>query len=489
VQTGWSYDPFGNRTAETQGAVSGETPTASMPTSSSATYTAASNQIATTTLGSGLTYDAAGDVTYDGTNDYLYDAEGRICAMKNSSSEITGYIYDASGIRVAKGSMASFSCNFASSNFTTGTSWVLGPGGEQVTEYSVSGGTSTWVHTNVFKGGLLASYHDTDTYFALTDWLGTKRAEITPDGKIASYRSLPYGNGLTSFGTAVDATEQHFTGKERDSESGNDYFGARYYASNMGRFMSPDPSQLYYADPTIPQSLNLYSYGRNNPLVNTDPTGLDCAKDNGDGTVTTNTGDCANENENAANHEYYINCDGCTGSATGASLDTPTGTLTLTGQDGSAITDQSGNSVAIQGFADPQGVTTSVMVSAKTYGIAMAGYGIPGGFFSYRPNTIGPIPHTPPPPPPSAFECAVTPTEAMAYHAAAMQIWRQQNGMNLAPSTPSDDDTGGAGGQSMMLNTSRGWRPFGSAGADAKFNAGAAAVDFGVAYLGCRNTK
>ncbi len=32
-----------------------------------------------------------------------------------------------------------------------------------------------------------------------------------------------------------------YTGKERDAESGLDYFGARYYGSNMGRFMSPDP--------------------------------------------------------------------------------------------------------------------------------------------------------------------------------------------------------------------------------------------------------
>ena len=67
-----------------------------------------------------------------------------------------------------------------------------------------------------------------------------------------------------------------FTGKERDAESGNDYFGARYYASTMGRFLSPDPSGLYYANPTNPQSLNLYTYGLNNPLVNTDPFGLDC---------------------------------------------------------------------------------------------------------------------------------------------------------------------------------------------------------------------
>ena len=68
-----------------------------------------------------------------------------------------------------------------------------------------------------------------------------------------------------------------FTGKERDSESGNDYFGARYYSSNMGRFMTPDPSGLSNADQTNPQSLNLYAYALNNPLRYTDPTGLEAA--------------------------------------------------------------------------------------------------------------------------------------------------------------------------------------------------------------------
>jgi RHS repeat-associated protein len=74
----------------------------------------------------------------------------------------------------------------------------------------------------------------------------------------------------------VCALAYKFTGKERDTESGLDYFGARYYGSNMGRFMSPDPSGLYYADPTNPQSLNLYSYALNNPLKNIDPTGMYC---------------------------------------------------------------------------------------------------------------------------------------------------------------------------------------------------------------------
>jgi RHS repeat-associated protein len=70
-----------------------------------------------------------------------------------------------------------------------------------------------------------------------------------------------------------------FTGKERDAESGLDYFGARYYASNMGRWMSPDwaakAEPVPYAKLDDPQSLNLYSYVGNNPLSRADADGHD----------------------------------------------------------------------------------------------------------------------------------------------------------------------------------------------------------------------
>jgi RHS repeat-associated protein len=78
-----------------------------------------------------------------------------------------------------------------------------------------------------------------------------------------------------------------FTGKERDSESGLDYFGARFHASSMGRFMSPDPlpwlgwqhgnskdRERFAAFISNPQNLNLYAYVDNNPLYRTDPTGM-----------------------------------------------------------------------------------------------------------------------------------------------------------------------------------------------------------------------
>ena len=88
-------------------------------------------------------------------------------------------------------------------------------------------------------------------------------------------RSLPFGDGLACTGSTTTPTEHHFTGKERDAESGNDYFGARYYGSSMGRFLSPDPLFISPERLTDPQSLNLYSYVRNNPLGLTDDSGLD----------------------------------------------------------------------------------------------------------------------------------------------------------------------------------------------------------------------
>jgi RHS repeat-associated protein len=64
-----------------------------------------------------------------------------------------------------------------------------------------------------------------------------------------------------------------FTGKERDAESGLDYFGARYYGSALGRFTSPDPKQITTQRRLDPQQWNAYAYTRNNPLQFVDPDG------------------------------------------------------------------------------------------------------------------------------------------------------------------------------------------------------------------------
>ena len=145
--------------------------------------------------------------------------------------------------RVAKGTITTMSCDPATNGFTmtgnnTGT-YVLGPGGEELTQLSGSG---AWQRTNVFGGGKqLATYDSMGLHFQIEDALGTRRMQTNADGQPETdIQSLPYGDALVTANdqyapaTADDATPLHFTGKERDTESGNDYFGARYYASSHG---------------------------------------------------------------------------------------------------------------------------------------------------------------------------------------------------------------------------------------------------------------
>jgi RHS repeat-associated protein len=110
-------------------------------------------------------------------------------------------------------------------------------------------------------------------YFA--DHLGSSR-KIEEVAAGASTASLCYDGDYYPFGrenSFSDSCPQNykFTGKERDGESGLDYFGARYYANSLGRFMSPDPANDL--DLLDPQKLNRYTYARDNPLAYLDTGG------------------------------------------------------------------------------------------------------------------------------------------------------------------------------------------------------------------------
>jgi RHS repeat-associated protein len=84
------------------------------------------------------------------------------------------------------------------------------------------------------------------------------------------------GGRTTGMGFSVtDGLRQKFTQKERDIETGLDYFGARYYGSMQGRFTGVDPIYVTLERLIDPQRLNLYSYVRNNPVVFVDPDGMD----------------------------------------------------------------------------------------------------------------------------------------------------------------------------------------------------------------------
>jgi RHS repeat-associated protein len=106
---------------------------------------------------------------------------------------------------------------------------------------------------------------------------------------------------------SVSFSRCSFAGKERDAESGNDYFGARYYASSMGRWMSPDPSQLVFTNLTNPQALNLYAYVMNNPLIHIDPNGWDCVYFNDSGSGVESVDHNSNSGECGSNGGDWVN--------------------------------------------------------------------------------------------------------------------------------------------------------------------------------------
>jgi len=115
----------------------------------------------------------------------------------------------------------------------------------------------------------------------ITDALGNVRVITDDQGNILERHDyLPFGEECTTGPCASNpgvgaGQPRKFTGKERDQETGLDYFGARYYGSKIGRFTTVDPSMTIRENVLDPQRWNRYAYGRNNPLRFVDPDGRD----------------------------------------------------------------------------------------------------------------------------------------------------------------------------------------------------------------------
>jgi RHS repeat-associated protein len=111
------------------------------------------------------------------------------------------------------------------------------------------------------------------TYYYHGDQIGSSRLMTSGGGwPVWQGMFLPYGE---EYNAQMGTNHYKFTGKERDDESGLDFFGARYYSNGLGRFTSVDPIHIKQNRLSDPQRLNLYTYGANNPLRYIDPDGRD----------------------------------------------------------------------------------------------------------------------------------------------------------------------------------------------------------------------
>jgi RHS repeat-associated protein len=207
-------------------------------------------------------YDNAGNLLGDLlTNTLQYDGLERVTTLNGGlANGGTSYFYLPSGERISK----------SSASVTMDT---ISFGGRPIARAT---GQGQWTDLIYGANGLLAEVPGTvasGPSYRLLDHLGTEVGSVDASGVTTINDYAPFGQSFN--GSDIDPYK--FTGKERDSESGLDYFGARYYGSSMGRFMSPDwsknPTAVPYAKLENPQSLNLYEYVGNNPLSRSDLDG------------------------------------------------------------------------------------------------------------------------------------------------------------------------------------------------------------------------
>ncbi|MDA1236755.1 MAG: hypothetical protein O3A53_18380 [Acidobacteria bacterium] len=156
------------------------------------------------------------------------------------------------------------------------------------------------------------------SYFRTTDHLGSTRLVTDGSGNVYDRRDFfPFGEKIlasstysnrqyvTGYNNTDPASAHLFTAKERDEESGLDYFLARYYSGALGRFTSPDAP---FADQREenPKTWNLYSYVLNQPMLYVDPSGRECISTDDGGTADDGRGSFCDDNSLKKTHGVIV---------------------------------------------------------------------------------------------------------------------------------------------------------------------------------------
>ena len=212
-----------------------------------------------------LTYDHNGNTTNEGIWTNTWNWRNQLTqSTKSSPTVTTTYTYDADGNRTSfvDGTLTVVTPNdYYSYNGTTHDRHITLPGYGSVatSKYKVSTTTST-----------IAYHHH--------DHLGGEHIDTDASGATLEYTIYqPYGFIQKTSGTAGYNNINKFTGKPVDKDTGFYYYGARYYSTNLGRFLSEDPVFLDIGKKNDilldPQALDSYSYARDNPIRYVDEDG------------------------------------------------------------------------------------------------------------------------------------------------------------------------------------------------------------------------
>ena len=246
-QVDYAYDPMGNRTAMTS-TVSGPTTYIYDPGDRLLSFTDPSGTTS-------LSWDANGNMTGKGGASYTFDPLDRLTQVVSGTMTVD-YAYNGDGVRLGK------TVNGTATSYVQDLQSPL----PVVLEDTVSGQTNFYQYgrdliAQVDPIGNLTYYH--------VDGLGSTRALSNLVGQRTNLYSYDIF-GSIRLQARISDQPFNYTGEQTDVETGLMFLRARYYDPTIGRFVSQDPFAGFDEDI---QSLNRFSYGRNNPVILTDPSG------------------------------------------------------------------------------------------------------------------------------------------------------------------------------------------------------------------------
>lgn len=210
--------------------------------------------------GYAYTYDANGNMLQGKNKNMEYDVENRLVKVAEPT-QTTTFTYDGDGGRVSKTVIANPpQAGEAISTAYIGSLYEVDSDGTLRKHIFAGANRVTTVIASPAGAKQSLYYH--------SDHLGSSNVITDGNGNLSQYcEYTPYGS--TARNEGADLVKHKFTGKELDS-TGLYYYGARYYDPEIGRFITAD---TIVQAPYDPQSLNRYSYCRNNPINYIDPTG------------------------------------------------------------------------------------------------------------------------------------------------------------------------------------------------------------------------
>ncbi|CAM4395821.1 RHS repeat protein [Paenibacillus alkaliterrae] len=245
----YTYDAVGNRTSK---AVTKGTTT----TTTNYTYDAA-NQL-TAVNGQAYTYDANGNLTNNGSKTFVYNAENQLIEVKDSAgTSLAKFTYDHEGKRT-------------SMTTASGTIYFHYSGDKVVYETDANNTIVAEYIWDALSRPVAMIKGGTTYYYHLNGHGDVTKLTDANGNVVAEYQYDTWGNITSQTGTMASSNPYRYAGYRYDQETGLYYLMARFYDSNVGRFVTRDTFHGFEDDPL---SLNLCAYAKNNPIVFVDPDG------------------------------------------------------------------------------------------------------------------------------------------------------------------------------------------------------------------------